>query len=201
MVRSFADRPVPRRLVDEVLDAGLRAPSAGFTQGWSFVVLEGSEQTGRFWALTTPPADPLPGGRFARLRAAPVVIVPLADKQAYLARYAEPDKAGSGLDREQTWSVPYWDVDTAFATMSMLLAATDAGLGALFFGIFQGEGPLLAELGVPEGCRAIGAVALGWPAALDPPSPSLARGRRPRAETVHYGRWSPPAGPAPCAGT
>jgi nitroreductase len=191
MVRTYADRPVPRALVDQVLDAGLRGPSAGFSQGVAFVVLEGPVQTGRFWVLTArSPASPKPGGRLDRLRAAPVIILPLADKSAYLARYAEPDKAHLGRHREEAWPVPYWDLDTAFATMAVLLAATDAGLGALFFGIFHGEDALLAELGVPPGRRLIGAVTLGWPAPSDERSPSLDRGRRDRAETVHYGRWT-----------
>jgi nitroreductase len=190
MVRAFTDRPVPRPLVDRVIDAGLRAPSAGFTQGTSFVVLEGPS-TARFWELTarTPDAPP-PGGRLAGMRAAPVVVVPLAHKAAYLERYAEPDKEHLGRAREQAWPVPYWDIDAAFAVMAMLLAATDAGLGAVFFGLFHGEAAVLAEFGVPDGHRPIGAIALGWPSARDHRSPSLDRGRRPRAEIVHYGRWS-----------
>lgn len=191
MVRTYTDRPVPPHVIDEIVDAGLRAPSAGFSQGWAFLVLEGPEQTAPFWALTARSADPPPaGGRLARMRAAPVIIVPLSHKATYLERYAEADKAGRGLDREEAWPVPYWDVDTAFATMAILLAATDAGLGALFFGVFREETELLAALGVPSGYRPIGAVTLGWPAGSDPRSPSLERGRRSRQETVHYGRWS-----------
>jgi len=197
MVRTYVDQPVPRHLIEHVLDAGLRAPSAGFSQGWAFVVLEGGAETTPFWELTSrSPHPPHGGGRLARLRVAPVIIIPLAHEAAYLARYAEQDKAGLGLDREDAWPVPYWQIDTAFATMSMLLAATDAGLGALFFGIFHGEAELLAHLGVPEGLRPIGALSLGWPADTDQRSPSLARGRRDRSTTVHFGRWhaqDPPA--------
>jgi nitroreductase len=194
MVRTFADRGIEREIVDGVVDAGRRAPSAGFSQGWAFLVLEGPAQTDPFWALTAPTdGASRPGGRWERLRAAPVIIVPFAHRQAYLDRYAEPDKAGLGFDRAESWRVPFWLVDTAFATMSMLLAATDAGLGALFFGLGQGETQLRDHLGVPSGYEPIGAVALGWPADDDPASPSLARGRRDRAETVHYGRWDSPA--------
>lgn len=190
MVRTYTDQPVSRDLVDRVLDAGRRAPSAGFTEGFAFVVLEGPDQTGPFWELTTPtPEPPLPGGRWARLRQAPVVIVPLSHKAAYLERYSQPDKAGLGLDDETAWPLPYWDTDTAFAVMLMLLAATDLGLGALFFGLFSGEAALLGHLGVPAGYRPIGAVTLGWPAPADPPSPSLVRGHRAREQVVHYGRW------------
>jgi len=190
MVRSYTDQAVSRELVDTILDAARRAPSAGHTQGFAFVVLEGQSQTSLFWELTsTPTQAPPAGGRFDRLRAAPVIILPLCHEAAYLARYSEPDKAGAGLERSERWPMPYWAIDTAFAAMTMLLAATDAGLGALFFGIFTGEEALLAALGIPDGYRPIGAVTLGWPAENDPRSPSLARGRRPRTETIHYGRW------------
>ena len=194
MVRRYAQRPVPRPLLDRVIDAGLRAPSAGYSQGWAFVVLEGPDQTAPFWELTARSAEPpAPGGRREGMRSAPVIVLPLAHREAYFERYAQPDKAGLGMDKAEGWPVPYWEIDTAFATMAMLLAATDAGLGALFFGIFQGEAALLRHLGVPGGYRPIGALCLGWPAEDDRPSPSVARGLRDRADTVHYGRW-PAAG-------
>ena len=189
MVRAFADVAVPREVVDAVLDAGLRAPSAGFSQGWAFVVLEGREQTAPFWELTAPITS-AGGGRWGRRKQAPVLILPLANRQAYVDRYAEPDKAALGLDPVAAWQAPYWLVDTSFATMTMLLAATNAGLGALFFALGRDDRELLAHLGVPGGYQAIGAIALGWPGDGDVRSGSLARGRRPRRETVHYGRWA-----------
>jgi len=196
MVRAFEDRPVPRPVVDRIVDAGRRAPSAGFSQGTAFVVLEGPASTARFWRLTARTPDrPRPGGRLEGMRSAPVIVIPLSHKAAYLERYAEPDKAHLGRQHEEAWPIPYWDIDTAFATMTMLLTATDAGLGALFFGIFHGEEALLADLGVPRGHRPIGALALGWPAGNAPRSPSLDRGRRDRNAVVHYGQWSDSTGP------
>lgn len=197
MTRNYDGRRVPHEVLERILDAGLRAPSAGFAQGWAFVVLEGQEQTELFWSLTRRPGAPKPGGRQAGMRSAPVIVIPLAHKQAYLDRYAEPDKAGTGLDAEAAWPVPYWEIDTAFATMAMLLAATDEGLGALFFGIFQGEQALLDALGVPAGYRPIGAMTLGFPAAQDLRSPSLSRGRRPSHAVVHWGCWGTTQTPPP----
>ena len=94
MVRRFDGRPPPRQLLDAVLESALHAPSAGFAQGVDLVVLEGAEQVDWFWRVTTDPArwsEPL-GGRAG----APVVVLVLSGKQAYLDRYAEPDKAGLG---------------------------------------------------------------------------------------------------------
>ena len=186
MVRNFEDRPVPAAVVDRILDHARRAPSAGHTQGFAFLVLEGGEEVGRFWDCTFP-AERRPDFRWPGLFSAPVVILPCASKEAYLHRYAEPDKGWTDRD-EARWPVPYWDVDCAFATMAILLTVADEGLGALFFGIFDGLPALRTAFDIPDEFRPIGAVALGWPAA-DEPSPSLRRGRRPLDEVVHRGRW------------
>jgi nitroreductase len=188
MVRRFDGRQPPRRLVDAVLETVLHAPSAGFAQGVDLVVLDGAEQVDWFWRVTTDPArwsEPL--GLRAR---APVVVLVLSGRQAYLDRYAEPDKAGLGLDVEAGWPVPYWDLDAAMAAMLVLLAAVDAGLGGWFFGVFHGERRLLGELGVPAGHRLVGAVALGYPAPGERPAGSiLRRRRRTLDQVVHRGRW------------
>ena len=187
MVRNFEDRPVPAASLERVLDHARRAPSAGHTQGFAFVVLEQREQVERFWDCTFPSQDKRAEFRWPGLFRAPVIVLPCASKEAYLDRYAEADKGWADRD-EARWPVPYWDVDCGFATMAMLLTAVDEGLGALFFGIFDGLAALRAEFGIPPEWHPIGAVALGWPAP-DEPSPSLRRGRRPDDEVIHRGGW------------
>jgi nitroreductase len=186
MVRNFTAEPVDREVLDLILDLARRAPSAGFTQGFAFLVLEGPGQVGRFWDATFPAAE-REGFRWPGLFSAPLIVLPCTSKQAYLDRYAEPDKGWTDKE-ESRWPVPYWDVDCAFATMTLLLGAVDAGLGALFFGIFDGLAELRTAFGIPDDFTPIGAVALGHPAP-DEPSPSLARGRRPVEDTIHHGRW------------
>ena len=176
MTRRFEQRPIDRALLDSILSTGQKAPSAGYAQGVSLVLLEG-EQTNTFWRCV----DPL-GRRKAETRP-PVIVIPGYDKQAYLDRYAEPDKAASGLGVEGKWPVPFWIVDTSFAAMMVMLAATAAGLGCWFFGIFTGEGELLEELGVKD-FEPIGAIGLGYPAERQLRSPSLRRGRKPFDEFV-----------------
>ena len=56
MVRSFAADPVDPVVVDTVMQAALRAPSAGNTAGTSWVVLEGRRQTSVYWEATTDQA-------------------------------------------------------------------------------------------------------------------------------------------------
>jgi nitroreductase len=185
MVRSFDGRPVDRAIVEELLRTAQRGPSAGFSQGQAFVVLEGSAQTGPFWDLVADEGWPHHEG----VRRAPVVVVPLSSKQAYLDRYSMPDKVAFGLGEEAAWPVPYWDVDTGMAVTLLLLAAVDKGLGALFVGIFRGEEEVLRRLGVPSEWRPIGAVALGHPEPDTKSQPSRSGGRRPFDEAVHWGRW------------
>jgi len=185
MVRSYEDRPVPAELVERLLDNARRAPSAGFSQGFEFLVLAGPEQTGRFWDATFP-RESRAGFQWPGLFTAPLIIVPFAHKDAYLDRYAEPDKGWT--DRaEARWPVPFWLIDTGFAAMLILLTAVDAGLGALFFGVTNKDG-VRAAFAVPEGYEPIGAITLGYPAP-DRRSASLKRGRRAAESVVHRGVW------------
>ncbi len=187
MVRNFTDEPVDGAVVTRLLQNALHAPSAGFSQGWAFLVLDSAEDTARFWASATPPGegdDPWSEG----MRRAPVIIVAMSHKAAYLSRYAEPDKRWTDQD-EARWPVPYWHIDTGMASLLMLLTVVDVGLGACFFGIppeqtvaFRGA------FGVPDDYAPIGAIALGH-RQPDRPSPSLRRGRRALDEVVHRHRW------------
>jgi len=185
MCRSFLDRPVAAEVLDRALALATHAPSAGNAQGWAFVVLEGHE-TAEFWRLVADPSW-LEHPDHPGLLSAPVVVLPLASRQPYLERYSGPDKAGPQV--VEAWPVPYWLVDTAFATMLFLLGLAQEGLGALFFSLHKPAEPLLAHLGAPDGWEPIGAIALGWPGPDDRPSTSSRRPRRPLSEVVHRGRW------------
>jgi nitroreductase len=188
MVRDFSDEPVARPLVEQLMNNATRIPSAGFSQGFAFVVLTDPVQRRLFWETTSGP-DWRGESETASLTRAPVVIVPLAHKQAYLERYALPDKVHTPLSREEFWPAPYWDIDAGFGVMLVLLTAVDLGLGALFFGIFRGEKALMDALGVPAGYRPIGAIAVGHPTAGERSEPELPTGRRRRDEVVRWERW------------
>jgi nitroreductase len=191
MIRDFEpDRPVPPLLRDRLLEHAIRAPSAGFSQGWAFLVLETPQERERFWRSTTSAEDEARMSDWlTRMRRAPLLIVPLSHKQAYLDRYAEPDKGAVDKD-EARWPVPYWDIDTGMAALLILLTVVDEGLAACFFGIEPPAHPRFhAEFGVPDEYTAIGCVAVGYPGASDRRSPSLRRGRRGLEEVVHHGRW------------
>jgi nitroreductase len=188
MTRNFQEVPLEPSVVDRLLAEALAAPSAGNTQGRELVVLEGPEQTDRYWQATTDAAWRARSRRYEGMSRAPVVILPFSDPDAYVERYGEPDKIRvDGVEVE--WVVPFWHVDASFAVMTLLLGAVDRDIGAAFLGNFRGEEALKASLGVPDGLRWLGAVLLGHPALPDPPSTSATRPKRTVADIVHRGGW------------
>jgi nitroreductase len=187
MIRSYhPERPVARDVVEMLLNLAIRAPSAGHTQGWRFLVLDDITSREKFWSATEDGGAP--DDWLRRMQTAPVLIVCLSDKDAYLDRYAEPDKGWTDRD-EARWPVPYWHVDTGMAALLILLGAHDLGLGACFFGVPGEKWPALsAVFNVPPTLAPVGVVSLGYPAA-DRKSPSLKRGRRQLSEVVAYGSF------------
>lgn len=187
MVRRFDPAvPVPEDLVRDLVGLAVRAPSAGFSQGWDFVALLHPGDRARFWEAAT---DPGPADAWRRgVSAAPALVLCLSHPGAYLDRYAEPDKGWTDRSTDR-WPVPYWDTDVAMAAMVMLLGARDAGLGALFFGVpAPRHEPVLAALGVPGERRLVGVVALGHEAGRVGGS-ARSRPRRPLEEVLHVGRF------------
>ncbi|NLT52969.1 MAG: nitroreductase family protein [Actinomycetales bacterium] len=198
MVRAYVpDREVPASVLRRGLEHAIRSPSAGFSQGWDFLVLTSPADRDRFWGVTTDPDAP--ADRWLRgMRTAPALVVCLSDPQRYLDRYAEADKGRTDRD-PGGWPVPYWDVDVGMAALLLLLTAVDEGLAGCFFGVpGDRHAAVLAAFGVPADRRVVGVVSLGYPAP-DRRSPSLRRGRRPLGEVAHHGHFGTPFPAAPAA--
>lgn len=188
MVRRFDRRAVPPAVIDHIIDLARRSPTAGFAQGVDFLVLDTPESVATFFRLTTDPTFPYEAEEIAN--GPTVIILPIADKRPYLARYSEPDKLAFGLDHEDAWPVKFWDVDASMAAMTALLAAVDEGLGSWFFGMSHGEAELLAHFRVPEGIRPIGVIGLGYRAEDEVATGSgTKRVRRPLADQLHRNGW------------
>jgi nitroreductase len=186
MVRAYdEDRPVPPDVIERLLRAAVRAPSAGFTQGWGFLVLDTPEDVELFREAATPESDP--DRWFAANVRAPLIIVAHSNQSVYVARYEQPDK---GLDKrsDPSWPAPYWDIDAGFASMLVLLTAVDEGLGACFFGIPPERiDDYRRAFGVPDEFRPIGAISIGYQAE---PAKDITAHRKPLDEVVHRGRWN-----------
>jgi nitroreductase len=181
MVRNYTDEPVDARALERIIEAGVRAPSAGFSQGQRFIVITDSG-TRAGVAQAAGEHEYVEKGFDPWISRAPVHIVICADKNAYLNRYAEPDKSGT-----DDWTVPYWWVDAGASLMAILYAAVDEGLAAGFLGSHATE-ELSTALGIPEGILIAGVVTIGH-GAPDLRSGSLARGRTARDEVIRWDRW------------
>jgi nitroreductase len=185
MIRHYSDRPVAPDVIERVLASALRAPSAGFAQGWAFLALTAAADRARFWPFVPDRVEGTP-----TMQDAPLVVVVLAHKDAYLDAYAQP--GAPWPDRSEShWAAPYWFVDTGMAALMMLLTAVDEDLGACFFGIMpENLDPFRAEFAVPGEYHPIGAVTVGYRADdLPPQSPRIKELRRDAADVVHRGQW------------
>ena len=190
MTRAFSTQPVDAKLISQIVDLASRAPSAGKTQGWHALIITSSD-TAKFWDDTLA-VEKRESFRWKQLLDAPVIALVFADPLAYVERYSEHDKAHTGLGASaEAWPTPYWTVDASFAAMTMLLAAEDAGLGALFFAVFSGENELRTRLCVPDAMQLIGAIALGWPLESDElnAGASAGRARRSADQIIHLNGW------------
>jgi nitroreductase len=185
MVRNFADKPVAPEIIERIVQLTRHAPSAGFTQGQSFVIVTRPELKQAI-AATCEEGEYVKSGFDAFLSRAPVLLIPCTCEAAYHRRYQERDKLNDD-GSEIVWPVPYWFMDIGCAVMIALLAALDEGLVAAFAGSKDLEA-LRALLAMPAEVTPVGVLAVGY-RAPDVPSPSLKRGRKPDPEYLHFEGW------------
>jgi nitroreductase len=159
-VRSYTDEPIEPAQLDQILEAGRRTPSARNWQPWDFVVVTDRDQLARLATVWVG------AGHVAGSAATIALIAPRPDGE-----------------RDQTLG----QYDLGQATMSIMIAAADLGIGSGHSAV--GDQELARELlGFPEDRFCAYLIALGHPA--DRPLAPLRRiNRRPFDEVVHRGRW------------
>jgi nitroreductase len=186
MIRSYdAARSVPADALDAILGAALRAPSAGFTQGVSLLTLISAAEREAFWRA----AAAMDSSWLRGMHTAPVLVAVWTSEEAYLDRYAEPDKGWTDRDPAR-WSAPYWFVDAGMASMAALLAAVDHDLGACFFGIPTDRIATVREaFGVPANQLSVGVISVGYPAPAPATGSPTRRPRKNESEVIHRGTW------------
>ena len=159
-IKEYRPDPVPRRLIETILDAAAWAPNHHLTQPWRFMVLEGAARLPlaelrralkrrelREKGLPADQVEAEAAEAGAKLLRAPVLIV-VACQQI-----------GDAIRREEDYSA------TAAAIQNMLLAATELGLGT-----FWTSGPIAAApetnalFGLAPSDRVVGIIHLGFPA-------------------------------------
>jgi len=188
MRRQFLDTPVAPSDVTALVTVGLKGPSAGFSQGIEYLVLtEQAERNALLEAVTTPGwlnTHPT----HARLPYAPLILIPLIDKDAYLSRYRAPDKPRSSDPLK--WPVPYWYFDAGASVLLVLLKAVDLGLGACYIGVYRGEQSARELLDIPSRLDIAGLVCVGHTDPDEPITGSPATHRRKDSQTqLHWNRY------------
>jgi nitroreductase len=179
MHRSFVPEPLPEEQLERIVSVIRHAPSGGFSQGGSIVVVTDAAKReaiasafGEAWA-----AD------------APVHLVISANESLYHARYNEADKLAATGGVEVTWPVPYWFVDAGALMMLVLEAAIDEGLASAFIGHPEQKRIFDELLGLPEEVVPIGLALVGKPGESPPTGSRLRTRRRPLDDLVHRERW------------
>jgi nitroreductase len=179
MVRRYTGEAVAPDRLDRILEAAMRGPTAGWSQGVAVVAVT-DRSTIAAIADACGEHDYVARGFDPWLSAAGALVVLCVEPEVYRARYAEPDKDPAVLDR-----IPWWWVDGGAALMAILLATVDEGLAAGFHGGHRADG-VRDVLGIPDRVEMVGVVTVGHPAP-DRPSGSLTRGRR--EGTIHRETW------------
>ena len=185
MVRHFKPDPFARESLERILDLARRAPSAGYTQGQSFLVVTDPERR-RAVAEACDESFEVELYGYPWISEAPVQIVACTSEAAYRFGHRDPEELPQDGSEIQ-WPVPYWYFDLGCSVMLILLAAVNEGLAAGYARVI--DVPRLRELlGIPEDVIPVGVIPIGYPD-RDLPAPSLRRGRKPASEVIHWERW------------
>lgn len=159
-VRQYTDQPIDGADLDRILEAGRRSPSASNRQKWDFVVVTDRAQLAELGTIWQ-------GARHVPGSTATIVLVlqePEAERYRVIDQY-----------------------DLGQATMAMMLAATDVGIGTGHSAVGD-QDAARRILGLPADRYAAYMLALGYPADR-PLRPIAEPDRRPFDEVVHRGRW------------
>lgn len=174
-VRRFRSDPVPRTIIEQLLECAVRAPNHKLTEPWRFAVLTGGARD-RFADIRARHrlkrySDP---GSAEALAAAEKVRRESRGTPAYVVIMAalNPD----AITREEDYAA------TMMATANLMIAAESLGLGTYLKsgGVMQDPG-LMRLAAVPDSFRVVGVLSLGYPAEQEAP-----RRRKPASELT---RW------------
>ena len=194
MHRAFLPEEVPEESIERIVRTIRRAPSGGYSQGQSLVVVTDAEMRRRIAEAFDEETTYVASGGAPFISTAPLHVLVCANESKYHDRYNEADKLKATGGVEIIWPVPYWFVDAGALMMLILLAAIDEGLAAAFIGHPEQKRIFDELLGLPPEVVPIGLALIGKPA----PDPTAESGtsrmkerRRPLDDVVRWERWSP----------
>jgi nitroreductase len=187
MHRAFVRDPIDVEAVARIAGVIRRAPSGGFSQGGSIVVVTDEERRHAIARAFGDEHYTLNGRNF--IADAPVHMVISANETLYHARYNEADKLQATGGVEVTWPVPYWFVDAGALMMLVLLAAIDEGLASAFVGHPDQKRIFDELLGLPGNVVPIGLALIGKPGEAPPVGSRLRSRRRAAEDLIHWEEW------------
>jgi nitroreductase len=187
MHRAFLPDPLPREQIERIASVIRHAPSGGFSQGGSIVIVTDEERRRAIARAFGDEHYSTEGRNF--VADAPVHMIVSANEALYHARYNEADKLNATGGVEVTWPVPYWFVDAGALMMLVLEAAIDEGLASAFIG-HPDQKRIFDELvGLPEDVVPIGLALIGKPGE-SPEIGSRLRSRRRRLDDlIRWEHW------------
>ncbi|MGE0076795.1 MAG: nitroreductase family protein [Bacteroidales bacterium] len=159
-IRSFLNLSVKKSQLEQIIKAGMAAPSARNMQPWSFIVV-----TDR--AMLDKLGNKLP---YAKM---------LLEATAAIIVCGVPDKAGDS-------PAGYWVQDCSAATQNILLAIEALGLGAVWTGVYPREDRIAIVrevLEIPEGIFPLNVIPLGYPKGEHQPKDKF------KPENIHWEKW------------
>jgi nitroreductase len=161
-VRQFADQPVSRADIEQIVNAGRLSGSAKNRQPWQFIVVT-ERETLRALSEVGPWCGHLAGAAFG-------VVVAVENPQ-------DPP----------TLTAPF---DLGRASQNMILAAWELGVGSCMATIYEAE-KARAALGIPDSVTVPWAISFGYPHPdADPRQrPPRKEGRKPLEEVTRWERW------------
>ena len=187
MHRAFLPDPIAQDQIDRIAHVIFRAPSGGFSQGGSIVVVTDEAKRHEIARAFGDEHYSTRGRNF--VADAPVHLVISANESLYHARYNEADKLAATGGVEVTWPVPYWFVDAGALMMLVLLAAIDEGLASAFIGHPDQKRIFGELLGLPEDVVPIGLALIGKPGDAPLPGSRMKERRRTEEALVHREAW------------
>jgi nitroreductase len=187
MHRAFLPDPVSEEQIQRIVAVIRRAPSGGFSQGGSIVVVTDAAKRAEIAEAFGDEHYRSNGRNY--IADAPVHLVISANESLYHARYNEADKLAATGGAEVDWPVPYWFVDAGALMMLVLAAAIDEGLASAFIGHPDQKRIFDDLLGLPADVVPIGLALVGRPGEAPPAGSRMRDRRRQAGELVHWQRW------------
>jgi len=168
-VRHYEKKDVPDEIIGQILEAGVRAPSAGNVQPWEFIVVKDIEIKKELSSAAL---------RQKHVEEAPIVIVVCADEEKSSEKYGNRGKT------------LYCIQDTAAAIENMLLVANSLGLGTCWVGAFE-EDKVKSILNIPQKLKPVALITVGFPVEYEKPTKTLRIPFENITSTDKYGKGHP----------